>query len=115
MHNGDHNGSFFHNTVCSHNHFNAISHIFDSNGEDVVNAFTSFYNNLWSDPGSLGFVYTVNALPDDLPFLPRQDCDLLTRIISNNEVYEALLSLPSGKSPSPDGLTKYVVFIPTIW
>lgn len=68
--NGDYNTGFFHNSVHSHNHFNSISHISDSNGstftkwEDVVTIFTSSYNNLWSISGGLSFLDTVNALPN---------------------------------------------------
>lgn len=114
---GDQNTSLFHNSIRSRNHQNSIPFITDSNGigllnsKDIENAFCDFYTNLWSDQSALSVEEVYLALPNDLPTISAGEGDSLTREVSKKEVYDALKSLPSGKSPGPDGFnTEFFCF-----
>lgn len=107
---GDKNSSFFHNTIRIRKHFNFISQISNLNGNvyndhsGIKQAFLGFYTHLWSNSSNENFLDTLHALPDDLPKLSPVICDFITREVTREEIYKAVLDLPSGKSLGPDGL-----------
>ncbi|XP_039136217.1 uncharacterized protein LOC120273617 [Dioscorea cayenensis subsp. rotundata] len=106
---GDHNTTFFHNSVRIHTHFNTISQVCDNSGNvvsehsDIESMFVNFYSNLWSDSSEITFTNIFNALPDDLPSLSEHEASALTRRVTKDEVFASLQDLPSGKAPGPDG------------
>ncbi|XP_044133511.1 V-set and immunoglobulin domain-containing protein 2 [Bufo gargarizans] len=98
-----------------------VSHppvIMDSKGKvhkftpDVAKAFCAFYEALYNlpppngtTPGDLSeatdkFLQTLN-----LPSISSSKASLLTRPISDSEIRKVLMSIPSGKSPGPDGFS----------
>lgn len=107
---GDHNTGFFHNCVRFRKHVNSISHILDANGnvcfghQGIEQVFVDFYSKLWSESDPKNVSDVCFALPDDLISLSDCDADFLVKDVSKNEVFQTLISLPSGKSPGPDGL-----------
>lgn len=68
-----------------------------------VSLIVSFFTNLWTENSSNTFEEILYALPNDLPFISPDDGEMLVRDVTKNEVFLALQSLPSGKSPGPDG------------
>lgn len=107
---GDNNSSFFHNSVRFRNHCNTISHILDANGnvftdrDSISRIFMNHFSDLWLDQTKDNLQEIVHALPDDLPQVSMSEGDSLICTISFKEVHDALFSLPTGKSPGPDGL-----------
>ncbi|XP_039129019.1 uncharacterized protein LOC120265197 [Dioscorea cayenensis subsp. rotundata] len=72
--------------------------------KDIEHVFSNFFTNLWSDTSANSVSDLVQALPDDLPTISQNDGESLIAEVSKKEVFYALKSLPSGKSPGPDGL-----------
>lgn len=107
---GDQNNSFFDNAVHIRKHFNFISHTSDLNGNvfndrsSIEQDFISFYSCLWSNSSDDNFIDILNALPNDLPKLSYDMCDLITREVTREEIYYAVIDLHSGKSPGPNNL-----------
>lgn len=110
IHDGDHNSSFFHNSVYIYNHYNNVPHISYLNGNfysdrtGIEHDFAAYYSDLWSNSCNQSFTDVLQALPKDLPLISESDSSMLTREVSKNEIHQALLSLPFGRSPSPGGL-----------
>lgn len=108
---GDKNTSFFHNSARICPHYKNISQITDSSRNihfdysSIEHAFMNFYTNLWF--GSrinefIDFKDILNALPNDLPSISPETGHQHICEVTKEEVYLALLDLPSYKSPGPD-------------
>ncbi|XP_039118690.1 uncharacterized protein LOC120254702 [Dioscorea cayenensis subsp. rotundata] len=97
---GDKNTKVLHAIARTRSHTNFIPQIEDLNGnkhctpEDVEKAFLNYYQQLWKAPSSPNINFD-EALPSDLPSLTPMDCEYLIREITMEEVYAALLDLPS--------------------
>lgn len=100
--NGDENTAFFHNMVQIHNHFNYISYVTDSNGNNcsdcivIEQAFITFYTNFWTEPFDRNSFELALALPNDLPQISDVDGNFLTRFVTREEIYFVMVNLPSG-------------------
>lgn len=109
LNNGDHNTTFFHNTIRLRSHYNSITQILDTNGNyvtdwsDIENKFLSFYSNLWTDSSDTNLLDIYNALPNDLPTLSDTEGLNLIRDLTREELYANVCELPSGKAPGPNG------------
>lgn len=117
VHCGDLNTNFFHNSIRIRNHHNSISLINDPNGVcftdrmDIDKIFCDFFSNLWTDSSNNTIVDIFHALPNDLPLVSSVECESLIKEVTKVEVLHALQSLPSGKSPGPDGFnTEFYCF-----
>ncbi|XP_039141957.1 uncharacterized protein LOC120279156 [Dioscorea cayenensis subsp. rotundata] len=99
---GDKNTSFFHNSARIRDHHNYISQISDSfgniysNHSSIEQAFMTFYTNLWSCPASTDFINILEALPNDLPSITADVGHHLIRMVTKDEIFQALLDLPTG-------------------
>ncbi|XP_039116586.1 uncharacterized protein LOC120252479 [Dioscorea cayenensis subsp. rotundata] len=60
-------------------------------------------NDLWTDSARRPVQEIISVLPDDLPMVSYSEGEALIKEVSKKEVFDALLSLPTGKSPGPDG------------
>lgn len=108
--NGDRNTKYFHNSVKIRRHKNKIRVIKDISGNiytdqtAIENCFMNFCHNLWSTTTSYTLDSLLFVLPNDLPVLNDIDAKSLIRPITKREVYSNLKTMPSGKSPGPNGL-----------
>lgn len=102
--NRDNNSSFIHNSIRFHNHYNTISHISDFDGnistqwEGIEQIFVNFFLDYGRILQEKNFVL-FHALLNDLFLVSDIDCEIITGEVTKDEVYQALLSLPSSKSP----------------
>lgn len=65
--------------------------------------FCDFFSKLWTDSSNNYTLDIFHALPNDLPLVSPIDCESLIKDVTKLEVFHALQSLSSGKSPGPDG------------
>lgn len=92
-----------------HNHYSVIHHICDKHGnsythrEAIEYMFLNYFTDMWTNACNVNFTGILQTLLNDLPIISNDDCAILTKEASKNEVYQALLSLLSSKSPRPDG------------
>lgn len=81
----------------------------DSNGnvftnhDSISQVFINYFSDLWKEQTNDNFQEIVHALPDDLPQVSFSEGEQLTSDISIKEVHNAMFSLPTSKSPGPDG------------
>ena len=88
-----------------------------SDADDILKVVKSFYRNLYSsialetEPECLEYLKDINA-----SVLTTIQCETCEGKLSLNEIYAALESTPSNKSPGNDGLSKefYLCFFDTI-
>lgn len=65
--------------------------------------FCDFFSKLWMDSSNNYTLDIFHALPNDLPLVSPIDCESFIKDVTKLEVFHALQSLSSGKSPGPDG------------
>ena len=88
-----------------------------SDANDILKIVKSFYGNLYSsrglktEPECLDYLKDINA-----PVLTAVQCETCENKLSLNEIYAALDSMLSNKSPGNDGLSKefFLCFFDTI-
>lgn len=72
---------------------------------DVLKCFVDYYRDLYSSHSTTTYLEAKSYLGTiPLPNLTPEQCSLLERPISCEEVQDAIASLKNGKSPGPDGL-----------
>lgn len=52
----------------------------------------------------MNFTNILQVLSDDLATVSDKDCEMPTKEVTKNEIYQSLQSFPSTKSPGPNGL-----------
>ncbi|KAG9458671.1 hypothetical protein H6P81_003179 [Aristolochia fimbriata] len=103
---GDGNTKFFHGIASAHRRRNRISSIIVGNEtiigkEGIIQTFTDFYRDLYSD--NIPCRPYPRALP--LKSLSTSAADSLVMPFAEEEIEEAIQSLPADKAPGPDGFT----------
>lgn len=106
--NGDSNNSFFFRSCNKRWNSNKILFLEDRNGDlrsshcDIAQEAVDYFSNLF------GTSSQVHDLPDDLslPQLSSTQRDFLCHPFSAADVLKVVKSMPSNKSPGPDGFTK---------
>lgn len=65
----------------------------------------------------MNFTNILQVLSDDLATVSDKDCEMPTKEVTKNEIYQALQSFPSSKSPGPNGLNVefYNFFFGMMW
>ncbi|GJX28892.1 hypothetical protein Tco_0236971 [Tanacetum coccineum] len=104
---GDSNSAYFHKAVKSRVSYSRIDVVTDANGvvfqnEKVADAFISHYEVFLKQPGITNDMHTNNLFQTRLTV---DDVLNMVRVISDQEVKEAIFSMGNDKSPSPDGYT----------
>ena len=93
-----------------------MSGLYDKNGvvkerlQDMLDIATDFYSNLYNrdtaDPGRASLMQFFLANVEPIHLEPGCDIDfLLCKDFTLEEIWDAIISFVSGKSPGPDGLT----------
>lgn len=107
---GDMNSTFFHKSVRIRRHNNLISSLLDSEGNlvsdlsQINETFINHFTSLWNNTGSRSFDQILDSIPNDLPCLDDNHIRSLTAEVTRDEIFNTIKSLPSGKSPGPDGM-----------
>ncbi|GJY39026.1 hypothetical protein Tco_0425390 [Tanacetum coccineum] len=112
---GDSNSAYFHKAVKSRVSRSRIDVVTDANGvvfqnEKVADAFISHYEVFLGQPGITNDMDTNNLFQTRLTV---DDALNVVRVISDQEVKEAIFSMGNDKSPGPDGYT--VAFFKEAW
>ncbi|XP_074290876.1 uncharacterized protein LOC141617592 [Silene latifolia] len=106
---GDENTSFFHGHIRTrqiHNRVMYIRGIDDSlytNSHDIETAFLTYYKELLGSSQSTTHVHFPTVRTG--PVISEAHADLLLAPVSADEIHSSFLSIPSVKSPGPDGFT----------
>ncbi|GJT39303.1 hypothetical protein Tco_0939168 [Tanacetum coccineum] len=104
---GDSNSSYFHKAVKSRISRSRIDVVTNGEGmmfanDKVPDAFVSHYENFLGQPGVTQGFNTLNLFKTCLDEQAALD---MVRVVSNQEVKEAIFSMGDDKSPGPDGYT----------
>ena len=109
---GDANTRFFHRAVIAHQAKNFISYLRSDDGTKVQNVsqikdmIIAYYSHLLGSDSDIIQPFSVQKIQELHPF--RCDTDLagkLTTIPSDDEITQAVFSMPKNKAPGPDGFS----------
>lgn len=111
---GYRNTSFFHRMENVHRRVNQIGRlrvngVVLSSTDEITGAIVDFCEYLFRPDGGV-WRPTLDGIPFDV--IPEADCPLLERAFTDEEVFEALRSMPRDKGPGPDGFS--IAFLQTV-
>lgn len=107
----DKNTKYFQTVVKQRRARSRILHTKMSDGtntEDLVEIENIFFKSYYQDSTTVGFdsiLASLSTLP--IPQLSTQQCSLLNRPITNEEIKNTLLQLGPHKAPGPDGILAF--------
>lgn len=117
---GDKNNRFFHNAVKERQAKNSIKEITDPNGvqlatqEDIKSEAIRFFTGLLTTKPADYSPISIEAIGELLDFrCSDQERSHLTSEVVEGEIRKVLFSMPSNKSPGPDGYT--IEFFKEAW
>ncbi|KAG7532893.1 Endonuclease/exonuclease/phosphatase [Arabidopsis thaliana x Arabidopsis arenosa] len=105
---GDRNTGFFHATVKANRTGNALSFLLDEHGKehtrnsDKGKVAASYFENLFSSSCPEALTDYLEGFQARVSTIMNQD---LTKIVTEEEVHQAVLSINSESAPGPDGFT----------
>jgi len=108
---GEKNTKFFHRDMMHRHHINRITHLEDSQGNPVrehskIKAeLINYYQDLLTETKE-DRTTTIQRVTRHIPSLVTfEQNTALTRSITQEEVDQAIKTMPPGKAPDPDGFT----------
>uniref|UniRef100_A0A803PG06 Reverse transcriptase zinc-binding domain-containing protein n=1 Tax=Cannabis sativa TaxID=3483 RepID=A0A803PG06_CANSA len=110
--NGDSNTSVFHSSIKDRSRQNRILSIVNAQGERVdeqekiTQAFLDYYKELLGT-SMIGRKRVKNSVMKEGPLITPTQAATLMADFSNEEIKEAMFSIPGVKSPGPDGYGSY--------